>query len=72
MPYLPKDSNDKDLFSSNLRNLIKAMLRVDPKNRANVNQVCECPLLKERIIKRLGQERYDAEFANDRDIGDVF
>ena len=37
VPYLDES------YNNNIRNLIKAMLRVDPKDRVNIYQVCEFP-----------------------------
>lgn len=48
------------------------MLRVDPKDRVNISQVCEFPKLQKIFKKMLGKERYMEEFSDDKNVGEKF
>ena len=51
-------------FSKGIRNMLEAMLNVDPEKRPNVNQILAYPVVKDRIHKLLNENDFKDEFSH--------
>lgn len=58
------DLPNKELYSNELWNIIKRLIVVDPKERADINEILSTPILNKMVRSYLSKEEYDEEFSH--------
>ena len=53
-----------NVYSDELRKLIKKMLQKDPSKRPNINKIVRYPFIEERAKQILGDELYEEEYSH--------
>ena len=53
-----------DVYSEELRVLLKHLLNIDGSKRPNINQICAFPLIKDKIVEVMSMASIQEEFAH--------